>query len=1014
MSPWFTEKEPTQTKEGLQVRYCLNCHGTYSETGAPVEYREERAVPALGHEHTLEYVEAKAATCQEEGYLAHYVCVGGETPGDLGDGEEFEGAGCGALFLDEEGTQLTSEQEITTPIGDHSWGDWVESEKNDPNAPYVRKYRECKICEQGYDEQSFPAESHTEHTLVFVEATAPTCYFDGVKAHYICTASDDSGMETGCGCFFADEEGTQWLSRDDIVDPATGHRGTVTQEVTANGHSWYCEACGYSRFVQHSYVLPGRAAEECFIVCFRCEEDDEGYKQSCGVAHSYEEPLPCDDRWQHHLVCSNGCGYEVIEDHVFGPWQYNSNDGHYRSCTDCGAQEQTAAHVWDEGTVNVQNGRVTYTCVAVGCGVKKTEFLRCFHACFTCGNCTAEETCPGKEKCLHGGAAVELPLIDPVVITNDPQAAPYLGDILVKEADNPLDPDAKPGQEIPEAYSGYTVDIKEIPLSAEYPQYESAYYNPYTQFALEAMEGYEPEYLFDIHLLDAEKNVVDTDGTIQVLVKLQLEESVVTDLQKGLLRLAHVTETGVVYYGKGGVPFYRLRDGEAWFWADSFSPFALVKQEAVYYGRSALAGLANGDSLVLAYDALVEGVETSQEKIKIYDNTHSITRDEARVVMDAYTRDHTEHFWLDSKYSMVYTKATALSPEKVKYIKPTYTMSGAELAAAKLAFEQAADAMLAGVAQMSDFDKQVVLHDRLADAVVYDYSFAQPDIYNAYGALVRGKAVCQGYAEALQYLLRRVGIQSFIVTGFSVNTQGETVSHAWNQVKMGDTYYHTDLTWNDQISSEGGYLYHAYFNVSDSYIQEDHSINVSAYPLKECGVMADNYFVVKDLTRNSFTADDLATLLAANDYQVSLLVYGGASNTQDFVDWLGANYQAVAGSIGITGQYSYQCSWLGREVAVAFNFAKPGVAVSAAVSGSKVNVQVAVENAGNVACDLAVAVYDSNEKLLGICYKPDQTMNGTPKTVSVSFRGGTPAKVKTFVLGSGSLPLFKAIGTVLH
>jgi len=140
--------------------------------------------------------------------------------------------------------------------------------------------------------------------------------------------------------------------------------------------------------------------------------------------------------------------------------------------------------------------------------------------------------------------------------------------------------------------------------------------------------------------------------------------------------------------------------------------------------------------------------------------------------------------------------------------------------------------------EMSEFDRQLLVHDRLAARVTYDGSL--PNAHDAYGALIDGKAVCQGYAEAFQYLLRRVGIQSFIVTGVGVNADGE-IPHAWNLVRIDNKYYHTDLTWDDADDRP----YHAYFNMDDHFITEDHAIAITAYPMKECVELEANYFTVK-------------------------------------------------------------------------------------------------------------------------------------------------------------------------
>ena len=64
------------------------------------------------------------------------------------------------------------------------------------------------------------------------------------------------------------------------------------------------------------------------------------------------------------------------------------------------------------------------------------------------------------------------------------------------------------------------------------------------------------------------------------------------------------------------------------------------------------------------------------------------------------------------------------------------------------------------------------------------------DVANAYGCLVNGRAVCHGYAYAFHALMLDLGIQEKFIASANYN-------HIWNLVKVGDRWYHVDVTWND-------------------------------------------------------------------------------------------------------------------------------------------------------------------------------------------------------------------------
>lgn len=102
---------------------------------------------------------------------------------------------------------------------------------------------------------------------------------------------------------------------------------------------------------------------------------------------------------------------------------------------------------------------------------------------------------------------------------------------------------------------------------------------------------------------------------------------------------------------------------------------------------------------------------------------------------------------------------------------------------------------------LSDYEKVVYLNDYLIDNVDYDLNYenksAEDLIHTAYGALVRGEAVCDGYSYAMKYLLNGLGIDCVVGAGFVVSDSGQQEGHMWNYVKLYGNWYGVDVTWND-------------------------------------------------------------------------------------------------------------------------------------------------------------------------------------------------------------------------
>jgi len=149
---------------------------------------------------------------------------------------------------------------------------------------------------------------------------------------------------------------------------------------------------------------------------------------------------------------------------------------------------------------------------------------------------------------------------------------------------------------------------------------------------------------------------------------------------------------------------------------------------------------------------------------------------------------------------------------------------------------------------MSDFEKEVALHDYLVRHCKYSKNVTQTadsDIFRAYGALVNGDAVCNGYAEALQLLFACAGIESKFVIGTA-----DGIDHAWNLVKLDDKWYHLDATWNDPVPDKKDVAIHSFFNVPDEIMKQSHTWNQENYP--ESYSMDYNYYKYNNLYFRDF------------------------------------------------------------------------------------------------------------------------------------------------------------------
>ena len=309
-----------------------------------------------------------------------------------------------------------------------------------------------------------------------------------------------------------------------------------------------------------------------------------------------------------------------------------------------------------------------------------------------------------------------------------------------------------------------------------------------------------------------------------------------------------------------------------------------------YYGRTVLSGFDNSNALLFVYDKIASSMDDINNiieygtdykiEIDISEDGYAVTPAELKTVIDVYTRDYTGHFWLNKSWSYSYY----LNDKSIKIVTKIhmYCYAGREeTALAKQKYDSAADKLIAGITpDMPEFERDLILHDRLADHIAYEDG---DRVHDAYGALVNGKAVCDGYTKAFQYLLQRVGIQSFMVTG-----TGNGGKHAWNIVRIDGKYYNVDLTWDDQESD----IIYTYFNITDEEIKSlSHILDKESEGFAPVCTSTDaNYFAVYGGKTNAFSADEIGEIIKRNGTRFHIYVTG---NVNEFSDSFFNNLSAV-------------------------------------------------------------------------------------------------------------------------
>ena len=178
------------------------------------------------------------------------------------------------------------------------------------------------------------------------------------------------------------------------------------------------------------------------------------------------------------------------------------------------------------------------------------------------------------------------------------------------------------------------------------------------------------------------------------------------------------------------------------------------------------------------------------------------------------------------------------------------------------------------------FERELYIHDWMIKNI--EYNISSQNSGDIYGALIEGKARCEGYARAFQYLMNKIGVETVLITG---TADGE--SHMWNMVKLYGKYYFVDVTHDDplpdsKIPDGKEYLInHSCLNINSELLEKTHVIDkkgetgedglLKNADLKACTDMTYNYYKVRGLAASDM--DQVKYVLDKNRENCSVEIF---------------------------------------------------------------------------------------------------------------------------------------------
>lgn len=192
------------------------------------------------------------------------------------------------------------------------------------------------------------------------------------------------------------------------------------------------------------------------------------------------------------------------------------------------------------------------------------------------------------------------------------------------------------------------------------------------------------------------------------------------------------------------------------------------------------------NKILAMLEDMLMGATDDQLSVNCYDGDYSRwALDSFGVKQDGFTIDYTgSNYYLYTFKLMITYNDTAAQEAKV---------------------DQAVDAFIKTIQgkDYSDYEILGLIHDYICNKTTYDYDAlknveAHRHAFTAYGALVLGECVCQGYSLAFYRICKELGYKVRFVS-----SDPNIGCHAWNIVQIDNKYYFVDLTWDDGNIDDG-------------------------------------------------------------------------------------------------------------------------------------------------------------------------------------------------------------------
>lgn len=238
-----------------------------------------------------------------------------------------------------------------------------------------------------------------------------------------------------------------------------------------------------------------------------------------------------------------------------------------------------------------------------------------------------------------------------------------------------------------------------------------------------------------------------------------------------------------------------------------------------FYNQMSEAERAYWDDLeAMCIDYIVNNTSATAEKdsqtgkvkyhTKLVKSALGLTKDEMKQVARIFKHSNPQYYFINN---FIWSNSTAVGYG----IYPAFAESTGRANATADVLSQVSTWQSEVDNCSSEEEKVKLIHDLIIEKVeynkgIYESGFDENTQYSqsAYSVFCTDLTVCAGYSQAFQMMCNGSDIDALSVT---------SSDHQWNKVRVNDSWYNVDCTWDDQ----SGTVYYNYFERNDAVFDQN-------------------------------------------------------------------------------------------------------------------------------------------------------------------------------------------------